>query len=379
MEIVNVPPGDLKPAEYNPRKMTKDQKQDLENSIAKFGFVDPIIVNKAEGRENIVVGGHQRLRIALEMGMETVPVYFVDLSIDDEQELNLRLNKNMGEFDWDLLVNFDSDMLLDVGFSEEELNFNFDIEPEEKDDEVPNVPEQPKAKLGDVYQLGEHRLMCGDATVKESVVQLMSGQKADMVFTDPPYGINYQSNMRTKTKKFDVLENDSVFITKWLEYLDDFSIGFVFIWTTWKVLDRWLQETSILGDMSNMIIWDKGGGGIGDLEKTFSTDYEIALVWHRGCKLAGKRLGSVWSIGKDSVSDYKHPTQKPIELAATAIKTTTGINDKVLDLFGGSGSTLIACEKTNRKCYMMELDPKYIDVIIERWENYTGKEAQKLT
>jgi DNA modification methylase len=127
-----------------------------------------------------------------------------------------------------------------------------------------------------------------------------------------------------------------------------------------------------------MIIWDKGGGGIGDLEKTFLTDYEIALVFHRGANIIRKRLGSVWSIGKDRTTEYMHPTQKPVELAQTAIDNCTQFNDRVLDLFGGSGSTLIACEKTNRKCFMMELDPYYCDVIIARWEKYSGKKAELL-
>lgn len=130
--------------------------------------------------------------------------------------------------------------------------------------------------------------------------------------------------------------------------------------------------------LTNMIIWDKGGGGIGDLEHTFSTDYEIILCSNNGQKITGKRIGSVWNVPKDNASDYVHATQKPVKLSAIAIENTTNKNGVVLDIFGGSGSTLIACEQLNRICYCMELDPKYCDVIVKRWEQFTGRKAKKL-
>ena len=216
--------------------------------------------------------------------------------------------------------------------------------------------------------------MCGDSTKEEDVAKLMNRNKADMVFTDPPYGYKYQSNMRTKTDKFDVLINDDK-ILDFMKPLKQVADGFVFICTTWKVLDKWLPLFNKYYDLSNMIIWNKGGGGIGDLKHTFSTDYEIILCSNNGNEITGKRIGSVWNIQKDNANDYIHATQKPVELSATAIKNTTNEDDNVLDLFGGSGSTLIACEQLNRKCYMMELDPHYIDVIIQRWENFTGEKA----
>jgi len=242
------------------------------------------------------------------------------------------------------------------------------------EDAVPDVPDEPKTKLGDIYILGNHRLMCGDSTSIDAVEKLMDGQKADMVFTDPPYGVSYQSNMRTQSEKFDVIKNDDV-ILDIVPIIEIFSKGWVFIWTTWKVLDKWLENTKGLGFPSNMVIWYKGGGGIGDLKKTFSTDYETALVWHRGAELCGKRIGSVWKVGKDGSSDYLHPTQKPVALAEEALDKTTKPNNVVMDLFGGSGSTLIAAEKLGRKARLMELDPKYCDVIVQRWEEFTGKKA----
>jgi DNA modification methylase len=199
----------------------------------------------------------------------------------------------------------------------------------------------------------------------------MDGVKADMVFTDPPYGYNYQSNMRTKSEKFDVLENDDKILDFFPNLLGRVK-GFVMICTTWKVLDKWMPLFKQYFDLSNMIIWDKGGGYIGDLKHTFGTDYEIILCSNNNAEIKGKRIGSVWSIGKDKESDYEHPTQKPVELSATAISSTTERGNIVLDCFGGSGSTLIACEQLNRKCYMAELDPKYIDVIINRYINLKG-------
>jgi DNA modification methylase len=241
------------------------------------------------------------------------------------------------------------------------------------EDEVPEAA-PVRVALGDIWQLGDHRLMCEDSIEKVNVISLMDNQIADMVFTDPPYGVGYQSNFRTKTKKFDLLKNDNLLLDI-APVISQFNQGWVFVWTSWKVIDAWITQMLPLGFPTNMIIWDKGGGYIGDLEKTFGTDFEIALVWHNGNKLTDKRLGSVWSVDKDASGTYRHPTQKPVGLAAMAITHTTLRNQIVLDLFGGSGSTLIACEQTNRVCYIMELDPKYCDVIIERWETLTGKKA----
>ena len=376
MKIEKVKISELNPAEYNPRRMTNKQYEDLKNSLEKFGLVDPIIINS----DNTVVGGHQRLRIMRELGAELVPIVRVNLSKEDEKELNIRLNKNTGEFDLDVLANnFEVEKLKDWGFKDVEFGFNIDkiVEGNIEDDHIPKVKES-RVKLGDVWELGNHRLMCGDSTKESDVNKLMNGDKADMVFTDPPYGISYSSNMRTKTEKFKELKNDNIFLNLWIPLINKYSNGFVYVWTSWKVLDTWLDMCKEIGDLSNMIIWFKGGGGIGDLKKTFSSDYEIALVYNRGNEITGKRLGSVWEIGKDNNSSYKHPTQKPVKLSETAIKNTSIKNNIILDLFLGSGSTLIACEKTNRTCYGMELDTKYCDVIIERWEQFTGQKAKKI-
>ena len=216
--------------------------------------------------------------------------------------------------------------------------------------------------------------MCGDSTSIDAVEKLMDGKKADMVFTDPPYGVEYQSNYRTKSAKFDVLANDDVFLDI-SPIIEMFSTGWVFVWTSWKVQTKWIEMFNGFGYPTNIVIWHKPGGGIGDLKKTFISNYEVALVWHRGAELCGKRIGSVWTINKDGASTYVHPTQKPVALGEEAIDKATRANATILDLFGGSGSTLIACEKTGRIARLMELDPKYCDVIIKRWQDFTGKQA----
>ena len=351
MKIERININKLKPAEYNPRQISKRDFNILTDSLLKFGCVDPIIINK----DKTIIGGHQRVKafktLAEQGKLEdiTIPCVVLNLTKEQEKELNIRLNQNGGEWDFDLLSNFEIEELKDWGFKEIELGLNIDkiTEGNTEDDHIPEVKES-RVKLGDVWELGNHRLMCGDSTKESDVNKLMNGEKADMVFTDPPYGISYSSNMRTKTEKFKELKNDNIFLNQWIPLIDKYSNGFVYIWTSWKVLDTWLDMCKEIGKLSNMIIWFKGGGGIGDLKKTFSSDYEIALVYNRDNEITGKRIGSVWEIGKDSNSSYKHPTQKPVELAETAIKNTSIKNNIVLDLFHGSGSTLIACEKINR-------------------------------
>lgn len=377
---------DLIPYVNNSRKHSDEQVAQIASSIKEFGWTNPILIDGT----NSIIAGHGRLMAARKLKMEEVPTIELSHLTDTQRKaLVIADNKLALNADWDTtLLTIELDELLKDGFALDILGFNADelnalLEPEQVDgltdeDAVPEVPEEPKTKLGDIYQLGNHRLMCGDSTNVDDVDKLMVSKKADMVFTDPPYGVSYQSNMRTQSEKFDVIKNDDV-ILDIVPIIEIFSTGWVFIWTTWKVLDKWLENTKGLGFPSNMVIWFKGGGGIGDLKKTFSTDYETALVWHRGAELCGKRIGSVWKVGKDGAGDYVHPTQKPVALAEEALDKTTKSNAVVLDLFGGSGSTLIACEKTNRNARLMELDPKYCDVIVKRWEDFTGKQAVLLT
>ena len=383
MQIKEVEITALIPYAKNSRTHDDAQIAQIAASIKEFGWTNPILIDGEKG----IIAGHGRLMAARKLKMDKVPVIELSGMTEAQKKAYViadnRLALNAG---WDnTLLTIELNELLNDGFALEILGFDKDeldalLNPIEEtegltdEDAVPDVPDEPKTKLGDIYILGNHRLMCGDSTNIDAVDKLMDGHKADMVFTDPPYGVSYQSNKRVKSEKFDVLLNDDV-ILDIVPIIEVFSKGWVFIWTTWKVVDKWLENTKGLGFPSNMVVWFKGGGGIGDLNKTFFTDYEMALVWHRGAELCGKRIGSVWKVGKDGASDYVHPTQKPVALAEEALDKTTKANHIVMDLFGGSGSTMIAAEKIGRKARLMELDPKYCDVIVQRWEDFTGKKA----
>jgi len=379
LDIINKNTDELIPYVNNARTHSPEQVLQIAASIKEFGFCNPVLIDKDSG----IIAGHGRVMAAQKLGLETVPTIELSHLSDTQSKAYILADNRLAELSgWDdELLRLELGELQDLDFDLALIGFDdFDLTIDEipaaltDEDEVPEPPAEPITKLGDVWLLGNHRLMCGDSTSIDAVDKLMNGVKADMVFTDPPYGVSYQSNMRTQSSKFDVIKNDDV-ILDIVPIIDIFSNGWVFIWTTWKVLDKWMDNTKSLGFPSNMVIWFKGGGGIGDKKKTFSTDYETALVWHRGAELCGKRIGSVWKVGKDGAADYLHPTQKPVALAEEALDKTTVKNNSVLDLFGGSGSTLIACEKTNRINYSMELDEKYCDVIVNRWQAYTGKQA----
>ena len=382
MKIENADINSIQPYINNPRKLKDSAIDKVAMSIKEYGFRQPIVVDA----NRIIVVGHTRYRASKKLGLKEVPITIAD-NLTPEQINAYRIadNRTNEEAEWNIdllktemkeleLADFNLDL---TGFDEDQLN-NFLFEEQEgltDEDEVPEAPEEPITKIGDIWKLGNHRLMCGDSVDYEDVHKLMNNKIADLVNTDPPYGVNYQSNMRTKSEKFDVIKNDDK-ILDITPMIDKFSKGWVFIWTTWKVIDKWLDNTKSFGFPTNMVVWHKGGGGIGDLKKTFSTDYEMALVFNRGAELCGKRIGSVWKLQKDKAIKYKHPTQKPVELSVEAIDKTTNPKSIVMDLFLGSGSTLIACEKMDRICYGMELDPKYCDVIVKRWEQFTGKKAE---
>jgi DNA modification methylase len=349
----------------NPRLIKDDKFKKLVQSIKDFPEmldIRPIVVNK----DMIILGGNMRFRACKEAGIKEVPVIITDLSEDKQREFLIKDNTSGGEWDWDMIANeWDTEELKAWGLDLPVFDIKDEGTAEEDNYEVPDEI-KTDIVLGDLFEIGNHRLLCGDSTDSDAVAKLMNNEKADMVFTDPPYGVSYQSNMRTKSEKFDVLKNDDVFITEWINNLPLFTNGFVFVWTSWKVLKEWIEICSQIGELSNLIVWDKGGGGIGDLKKTFSTDFEIALVYHRGAEIKGKRLGSVWSVGKDGANKYLHPTQKPVGLAAMAIENILLVNKICLDFFLGSGSTMVASHQLNRKCYGMELDPKYCQVILDR-------------
>lgn len=403
LKIEYVPKDDLKPYLRNAKLHPEKQVKQIKKSIEKFDFNDPIAV----WGENVIVEGHGRLLAAMKLDeIKELPIIRLDhLSDEDRRAYALAHNKLTmnSDFDHDIL-NDELENIVKIDMTEFGFDISIDDEKSEEieEDEIPETVDT-RCKLGDLWQCGNHRLICGDSTDLAVIDKLMDGVKADMVFTDPPYGYNYQSNMRTKSEKFEVLQNDDK-ILDFFPSIKDIVNGFVWVCTTWKIADEWIELFKKYYDLTNVIIWDKGGGGIGDLFHTFSTDYEMILVCNNGQELRGKRYGSVWNFTdteiskmkkeellkivleqkeyysvwkqkKDNPNEYVHPTQKPVALSARAIRSSTDFDGVVLDVFGGSGSTLIACEQLKRKCYMAELDEHYCDVILKRWETFTGKKA----
>jgi len=382
IEIIYRNAFDLIPYSNNSRTHSDDQINQVASSIKEFGFTNPVLIDEQGG----IIAGHGRVMAAKKLGLAEVPTITLEgltkaqvkayVIADNQLALNSGWDVDTLKLEIETLQELDFDIDL-LGFDDDFLSGLLDEEPSEgltDDDAVPELPDEPVTVLGDVWQLGSHRLMCGDSTSIDSVMILLDGKMADMVHTDPPYGVSYQSNFRTASEKFDVIKNDDVFLDV-APVIEACSTGWVFVWTSWKVITKWIDLFEGFGYPTNQVIWFKGGGGMGDLKSTFCSDYETALVWHRGAQLTGKRIGSVWKLGKDSAASYVHPTQKPVALPEEAIDKTTSKGFTVLDLFGGSGSTLIACEKTERKARLMELDEKYCDVIIKRWQDFTGKEA----
>ncbi len=421
MEIINKPINELIAAEYNPRELTKDQYKQLKDSLQRFGIVDPIIVNNNQDRKNIVIGGHQRIKVAADIGMTELPCVELDLTIEKEKELNVRLNKNTGQWDYDMLANhFDLEELIDWGFAEEELAIP-DPDPLEgltDPDDIPDVDE-PIAKPGDVWILGDHKLLCGDSTKAEDVQRLIDGQKIDLIFTDPPYGVSYTGVHSEKAKKWKSINGDDLrdaglfeFLLHAFSYLSehtaDGTAAYIFHASATQIeFEKALEAAGFR--VKQQLIWHKGHGfnrsdyhwaheplfyavkgeqnnkWYGDrTQQTILNKIDKELKAFTKKELlelitAMQENTTVWEIKKDTTAFYKHPTQKPVDLAIKAIKNNTKPGDTVIDNFSGSGSTLIAAECTKRKCLALEFDPGYCDVIIARWENFTGKKARLWT
>lgn len=364
MEIINKKINEIKPYEKNPRKNDEAIKYVAE-SIKKFGFKVPIVIDK----NGVIVAGHTRYKASKKLGLEEVPCIVAD-DLNEEQIKAFRLADNKvaekSEWNFDLLDEELGD-ILNLDMSDFGFELKLDEKEVEEDDFEVELPEEPKAKLGDIYQLGNHRLMCGDSTSIDDVEKLMNGNKADMVFTDPPYNIAYQGVNDKRTIKNDKMEDD--------EFID-FLQQSIMVCDTAYVCCSWQYEHLFKEAMTNlgmppkaMIIWNKVNPAQ-HLDKYFK---QHEIIFYYG-KFGGEKTlrGDIWECKRQR--NTVHPTMKPLELIGMALEDNP--NKKIVyDGFGGSGSTLIACEQLNRNCYMMELDPKYIDVIINRWEQFTGKKA----
>jgi DNA modification methylase len=363
MKVKKIEINKLQPASYNPRQISTKQYKDLKESIRKFDLVDPIIVNK----DMTVIGGHQRLKVCKDLKHTEIDCVVLDLTKEEERELNIRLNKSGGEFDMDILANeFDVEELKEWGFKDIEFGFNIDkiVEGNTEDDHIPEVKES-RVKLGDVWELGKHRLMCGDSTKESDVNKLMNGQKANVLITDPPYGMNFVSNYR-KIKHKKIQNDQNINCLVWsINYEVDFCS---YIFCRWNNLKDIKQPKSV-------ITWVKNNWSMGDLKHEHARQSELILFYPSNKHLFPKERPTD-IVNHIRTQNKLHPTQKPIKLMQEIINWTKGL---IIDPFLGSGSTLIACEKTNRICYGMELDTKYCDVIIERWEQFTGQKANKIT
>ncbi len=438
LSIVQVPIADLIKAEFNPRKWDEKALSDLKESIKRFGLVDPAIVNGAENRKNVVIGGHMRIVAAKELGITEMPVVYLNIpDIEKEKELNVRLNKNQGEFDFKLLANFAEEFLTDIGFNSEEIDAIFDWE-----DDTPEVFDLQKEldklniseieiQKGDVWQLGENRLMCGDSTIPENFDKLMNGEQADMCMTDPPYILDYLHGKKKHggktTKGFGYkrdrtyLETDELpdnFTELWMSSIAKYAKPdfHIIVYENWKNLRTIWNELEKYWKVKNMIVWhlpnrnqsfaakykffskhDIAMVGSSHTDETFNQEVEEELLQNEYetalYAISGKPQWEGYQKGKKvqptdfieyNASDEKHSGQgiifgtKPIEILIPYIKVLTKRGDLVVEPFGGSGSTLIASEKMKRRCNIMEKSPIYAEVIRHRWAKLTKLKAVKI-
>lgn len=373
----------LRPDAANARSHDQRNIDAIAASLAAFGQRKPIVV-QSQGR--IIRAGNGTVRAAQSLGWTEIAAVVVDETNEAAAQFAIADNRTAELAEWDtdtlslLLHSMDEDARKLCGFTDGELDDllkdmggEFDDELDVNEGDVQEKPADPVTKLGDLITLGRHRLLCGDSCKQADVDRLMDGDVADLLFTDPPYGVNFQSNSRKQ--KFAKLKNDDRILDGWVEPAMNASRGFVFVWTSWSVLAKWVAVCEPFGNMTNLVVWHKPGGSMGDLKRAFATDHELAMVYNRGAELCGKRIGSVWTVKRDAGAEYAHPTQKPVELAAEAIQKTTRKGALVLDVFLGSGTTLAAAEQLGRRCYGMEMDPGYCDVIVARWESLTGRKA----
>ena len=369
--------SDIRPNPNNPRVIKDDKFKKLVKSIQDFPQMlelRPIVVND----EMIVLGGNMRLKALEHLGIEeTYIIKAGELTDKQEQEFIIKDNVGYGEWDWEQLANeWDVEDLDEWGL-DLPLDFVKELEAEEDDFEVPADGIETDIVLGDLFEIGEHRLLCGDSTDSDAVARLMDGEKADMVFTDPPYGVSYEGGHNQKKRKG--IENDTLqgvdltnLFRDSLMNADIFSkdhTAFYIWYANGKAVETFLSFSELNLEVRAVICWYKIKSGLGAFMSQYIPNYEpciYAFKKGKSCQWYGPTdEKTVWELKKESKNDY-HPTQKPVELPERAIKNSSQLNDIVYDCFLGSGSTMVASHQLKRKCYGMELDPKYCQVIIDR-------------
>lgn len=380
---------EIKPYEKNAKKHPKKQIEQVANSIKEFGMNQPIVVDK----QGVIIVGHGRYEALKSLGMEIKDEYIKVVDLTEEQAMAYRLADNkLNESEWDMnlvleeLKGLSDEMVELTGFDSDLL-----IEPDDADDEVPDAPEEPQSKLGDLYELGEHRVLCGDSTKLEDVERLMDGKKADMVFTSPPYNgdthLDYGNGENKKlyennTDKWTSEEYIS-FCHEILSILVKKTNGFIFWDVMYNAKSRYEYIKVIYPFVDKLwetIVWKKTGMPISNgLTRNFEFIYVFKNGERKHLSKEFETESNFWDISNIGSQDKaNHRACYPVALPQRGINIATEKNEIVLDPFLGSGSTLIASEKTGRISYGMELDPKYIDVIVQRYVDYTGNENIKL-
>lgn len=417
LRIVEVSITSLNPAPYNPRFWDKTAQENLKESIKRFGLVDPIIVNSAEARKNIVIGGHFRLEMAKELGYTTLPVLYLNIPDElKEKELNLRLNRNTGVWDMELLKDFDIDTLVDIGFDDADLSDIWDDQLETEEDNFSEQKELEKiediyVKLGDIYQLGKHRIMCGDSTAK-TAKQLVGDVNIDMVYTDPIYnlGVSYDKGIGGKSN-YGGTVNDNKSYEEYREFLKlsmqnaldvmapDAHMFYYCDQNFIGVIQELYRELGI--QCKRVALWLKNGFNVTP-QVCFNKCYEPVVYGTIGKPYLNSKLTNLtevqnkyidggnrmsddildmldlWLVKRLPGQEYQHSTQKPVTLHEKSLRRCTKPGDNVLDLFGGSGSTLIACEQLNRRAFLIEIEPIFVQLTISRYETLTGQKAKRI-
>ena len=380
----------LAPAEYNPCTISEKALGGLTESIKRFGLIQPIVWNKRTGR---IVAGHQRVAALKALGQKTAGVVVVDWPESQEKQANLALNNKAIEGDFTADV---ARLLKEIEASDKEAfdallldmitvptSLAYDIEGDEEG--VGGVPREPTTKPGDIYKMGPHRLLCGDALNHGDLSKLMGGAEADLVFTDPPYNVDYEGGTEEGLKILNDKMSDEAFVKFLYDAFASYRLASKNTASMYVCHPSSYQrefQNAIEGagfQVRTQIIWAKNTFAWGFGRYKFQHEpIFYAYVKGGGDEWYGDLSQSTLWQEKKPAANRLHPTMKPIELVARAIQNSSVAGDVVLDLFGGSGSTLIAADKLGRTCYMMELDPGYCDVIVERWEKLSGKKAQRI-